>query len=177
MSALRVGDKAPDFRIKGILRGDVTDYALAAYVGKWLVLFFYPADFTFICPTEVTGFSKMAKDFAAENAAILGASVDSIDSHRSWAQELGGLEYPLLSDESKKLSRDYGVLDETEGVSLRATFIINPTGVISYQVVSNVNVGRSVEETLRVVKALRTERLCPSDWKPGDPTGDLGLKY
>ena len=177
MSALRVGDKAPDFRIKGILRGDVTDYALAAYAGKWLVLFFYPADFTFICPTEVTGFSKMAKDFAAENAAILGASVDSIDSHRSWAEELGGLEYPLLSDESKTLSRAYGVLDETEGVSLRATFIINPTGVISYQVVSNVNVGRSVEETLRVVKALRTERLCPSDWKPGDPTGDLGLKY
>ena len=177
MSALRVGDKAPDFRIKGILRGDVTDYALTAYAGKWLVLFFYPADFTFICPTEVTGFSKVAKDFAAENAAILGASVDSIDSHRSWAEELGGLEYPLLSDESKKLSRDYGVLDETDGVSLRATFIINPTGVISYQVVSNVNVGRSVEETLRVVKALRTERLCPSDWKPGDPTGDLGLKY
>ena len=177
MSALRVGDKAPDFRIKGILRGDVTEYALAVYTGKWLVLFFYPADFTFICPTEVTGFSKVAKDFAAENAAILGASVDSIDSHRSWAQELGGLEYPLLSDESKKLSRDYGVLDETDGVSLRATFVINPTGVISYQVVSNVNVGRSVEETLRVVKALRTERLCPSDWKPGDPTGDLGLKY
>jgi len=83
----------------------------------------------------------------------------------------------LLSDESKKLSRDYGVLDETDGVSLRATFILNPTGVISYHVVSNVNVGRSVEETLRVVKALRTERLCPSDWKPGDPTGDLGLKY
>ena len=125
-------------------------------------------------PTEVTAFSKMAKDFAAENAADLGVSVDSIDSHRSWAQELGGLEYPLLSDESKKLSRDYGVLDETEGVSLRATFIINPTGVISYQVVSNVNVGRSVEETLRVVKALRTERLCPSDWKPGRPDGGFG---
>ena len=177
MSALRVGDKAPEFRIKGILRGDVTDYALAAYTGKWLVLFFYPADFTFICPTEVTGFSKLTKDFAAENAAILGASVDSIDSHRSWAEELGGLEYPLLSDESKALSRDYGVLDETEGVSMRATFIINPSGIVTYQVVSHVNVGRSVEETLRVVKALRTERLCPSDWKPGDPTGHLGLKY
>ena len=177
MGALRVGDKGPEFRIKGILRGEVADYAFAAYAGKWLVLFFYPADFTFICPTEVTGFSKMAKDFAAENAAILGASIDSIDSHRSWAEELGGLEYPLLSDESKTLSRDYGVLDENEGVSLRATFIINPAGVISYQVISSVNVGRSVEETLRVVQALRTERLCPSDWKPGDATGDLGLKY
>jgi len=177
MSALQVGDKAPDFRIKGILRGDVTDYALAAYAGKWLVLFFYPADFTFICPTEVTGFSKVAKDFAAENAAILGASVDSIDSHRSWAEELGGLAYPLLSDTAKTVSRAYGVLDEKEGVSMRATFIINPATVISYQVVSHVNVGRNVEETLRVLKALRTERLCPSDWKPGEPTGELGLEY
>jgi alkyl hydroperoxide reductase subunit AhpC len=177
MSALQIGDNAPDFKVKGILKGQVTDYSLGAYQGKWLVLFFYPADFTFICPTEVSGFSKMARDFSAEGAAILGASVDSIDSHRSWAEELGGLEYPLLSDESKSLSRVYGVLDEKEGVSLRATFIINPAGVICYQVVSHVNVGRSVEETLRVLKALRTERLCPSDWKPGDPTGDLGLKY
>lgn len=177
MSSLRIGDNAPDFNLRGILQGQVADYSLAAYQGKWLVLFFYPADFTFICPTEVTGFSKMTKDFAAENATILGASVDSIESHRSWAAELGGLEYPLLSDESKTLSRAYGVLDEKEGVSLRATFIINSAGVISYQVVSHVNVGRSVEETLRVIKALRTERLCPSDWKPGDPTGDLGLKY
>ncbi len=103
MSALQVGDKAPDFRIKGILRGDVTEYALAVYTGKWLVLFFYPADFTFICPTEVVGFSKLAKDFAAENAAILGVSVDSLDSHRSWAEELGGMEYPLLSDEEQNV--------------------------------------------------------------------------
>jgi len=177
MSSLQIGDNAPDFQIQGVLHDQVAEYSLRRCQGKWLVLFFYPADFTFICPTEVTGFSKMAKDFAAEDAAILGASVDSIESHRSWAKELGGLEYPLLSDENKALSRAYCVLDEKEGVSLRATFIINPTGVIFYQVVSHVNVGRSVEETLRVVKALRTERLCPSDWKPGEPTGDLGLKY
>ena len=177
MSSLRIGDNAPDFNLQGILRGQVADYSLAAYRGKWLGLFFYPADFTFICPTEVTGFSKMAKDFAAETAAILGASVDSIESHRAWAEELGGLAYPLLSDENKTLSRAYGVLDEKEAVSLRATFIINPNGVICYQVVSHVNVGRSVEETLRVLKALRTDRLCPSDWHPGEPTGDLGLKY
>jgi alkyl hydroperoxide reductase subunit AhpC len=150
---------------------------LAANNGKWLVLFFYPADFTFICPTEVTGFSRMANEFAAENTAILGVSVDSIDSHRSWAEELGGLNYPLLSDEAKTLSRAYGVLDEKEGVALRATFVINPSRVICYQVVSHVNVGRSVEETYRVLKALRTERLCPSDWKPGEATGDLAWKY
>jgi len=102
MSQLRIGDNAPDFRVKGVLRGQVVEYSLSSYPGKWLVLFFYPADFTFICPTEVTGFSKMAKEFSSENAAILGASVDSIDSHRAWAEELGGLEYPLLSDEAKR---------------------------------------------------------------------------
>ena len=177
MGSPRTGDQAPDFSAKGFFQGKVADYSLSNCKGKWLVLFFYPADFTFICPTEVTGFSKQAAAFAAESALILGASVDSIDSHRSWAEELGGLEYPLLSDENKILSRLYGVLDEQEGVALRATFIINPTGLISYQVVSHVNVGRSVEETLRVLKALRTERLCPSDWQPGEPTGDLGLKY
>jgi peroxiredoxin 2/4 len=177
MGLPRTGDNAPDFKAPGFFRGNVSDYSLASCKGKWLVLFFYPADFTFICPTEVTGFSRMVEAFAAENAIILGASVDSIDSHRSWAAELGGLDYPLLSDESKSLSQAYGVLDEKEGVALRATFIINPAGVISYQVVSHVNVGRSVEETLRVLKALRTERLCPSEWQPGEPTGDLGLKY
>jgi peroxiredoxin (alkyl hydroperoxide reductase subunit C) len=177
MIQLRIGDAAPDFSLKGVFQDKVADYSLSAYKGKWLVLFFYPADFTFICPTEVTGFSKMAKDFAAESAAILGVSVDSIDSHRAWAKELGGLAYPLLSDDSKTLSHACGVLDEKEGVSLRATFIINPADVVCYQVMSHVNVGRSVEETLRVLKALRTERLCPSDWKPGEPTGDPGLKY
>jgi len=141
------------------------------------VLFFYPADFTFICPTEVIGFSKFVGEFRAEAAEILGVSVDSIESHRRWAEELGGVEYPLLSDETKALSRAYGVLDEKEGVCLRATVIINPSGEVTYLVISHSNVGRSVEETLRVLKALRTERLCPSDWKPGDATGDLGFKY
>src|SRR6266480_5157811 len=177
MSLLQIGDKAPDFNVNGFFQGKVEEYSLAGCRGKWLVLFFYPADFTFICPTEVTGFSKMAKAFAAESAEILGVSVDSLDSHRAWAEELGGIDYPLLSDEEKKLSRAYGVLDEKEGVSLRATFIINPAGEVSYVVISHVNVGRSVEETLRVLKALRTERLCPSEWQPGEATGDLGLKY
>jgi alkyl hydroperoxide reductase subunit AhpC len=177
MDALRIGDQAPHFTVKGVFQDEVADYSLSAYKGKWLVLFFYPADFTFICPTEVVGFSKLAKGFATEKCAILGVSVDGVDSHRSWAAELGGLEYPLLSDIDRTMSRTYGVLDERENVSLRATFIISPSAVISYQVVSHVNVGRSVEETLRVLKALRTERLCPSDWKPGEATGDLGLKY
>jgi peroxiredoxin (alkyl hydroperoxide reductase subunit C) len=174
---LRVGDKAPDFSLKGVLRGNISDYSIQAYWGKWLILFFYPADFTFICPTEVSGFSKFAREFRLEGAEILGVSVDPVESHRKWAVELGGLEYPLLSDEEKTVSRLYGVLDEKEGVCLRATFIINPTRDITYLVVSHANVGRSVEETLRVLKALRSERLCPSDWKPGEATGDLKLRY
>ena len=174
---LRVGDRAPDFTLPGIFQGKASEYSIKAYKGKWVVLFFYPADFTFICPTEVTGFSNTVKEFTAENAAILGVSVDSIASHRSWAEELGGIDYPLLSDAEKKVSRVYGVLDEKEGVALRATFLINSNGEVAYVVMSHVNVGRSVEETLRVLKALRTERLCPSDWKPGEPTGELRLKY
>jgi peroxiredoxin 2/4 len=174
---LSVGDRAPDFTLPGIFQGKVSDYSVNNYKEKWLVLFFYPADFTFICPTEVTGFSKRVKEFRAENAEILGVSVDSVTSHRSWADELGGISYPLLSDEEKKISRAYGVLDEKEGVALRATFLINPNGEVAYVVISHVNVGRSVEETLRVLKALRTERLCPSDWKPGEATGELRLKY
>jgi len=174
---LQIGAKAPPFTLKGVAQGRVSDTSLQAYGGKWLVLFFYPADFTFICPTEVTGFSKMAPEFRAENAEIVGVSVDSVDSHRKWAEELGGLNFSLLSDADKSVSRAYGVLDEKAGVCLRATFIINPAGEVAYVVVSHTNVGRSVEETLRVLKALRTERLCPSDWKPGEPTGDLKLRY
>ena len=174
---VELGKKAPGFNLKGVLQGKVSDYSLDPYKGKWLVLFFYRADFTFICPTEVTGFSKLAREFGGEQAEILGVSVDSIDSHRKWAEELGDVEYPLLSDERREVSRAYGALDENEGVCLRATLIINPNGEVNYLVVSHTNVGRSVEETLRVLKALRTERLCPSDWKAGDPTGDLRLKY
>ncbi|MDH3442812.1 MAG: peroxiredoxin [Deltaproteobacteria bacterium] len=174
---LQIGQKAPNFSLKGLLRGGAAEYSLKNLKGKWLVLFFYPADFTFICPTEVTGFSKTAAAFEAERAEVWGVSVDSIESHRKWADELGGIDCPLLSDENKLLSRLYGVLDEKEGVSLRATFIINPAGMVDYVVVSHVNVGRSVEETLRVLKALRTDRLCPSDWKPGETTGDLKLRY
>lgn len=174
---VELGKKAPGFNLKGVLQGKISDYSLDSYKDKWLVLFFYPADFTFICPTEVTGFSKFAREFRGEKAEILGISVDSVESHRKWAEELGDVEYPLLSDEHREVSRAYGALDENEGVCLRATLIINPNGEVNYLVVSHTNVGRSVEETLRVLKALRTERLCPSGWKPGEPTGDRDLKY
>lgn len=174
---ISVGARAADFALKGVHRGRVADYSLKDYQGRWLVLFFYPADFTFICPTEVAGFSRVARDFRSEQAEILGVSVDPLETHRAWVEELGGVDYPLLSDTEKKVTRAYGILEEKEGVSLRATFIINPAAEVSYAVVSHMNVGRSVEETLRVLKALRTEKLCPSDWKPGQETGELRLKY
>lgn len=171
------GAKAPEFTLKGIYRGTVGEYSLKSFPGKWLILFFYPADFTFICPTEVLGFHRMAGQFRAEESEILGASVDPVETHRAWIEELGGIDYPLLSDEKKNVSRAYGVLHETEGVSLRATFIVNPAREVSYFVVSHMNVGRSVEETLRVLKALRTGKLCPAEWHPGEATGELALKY
>ncbi len=174
---LQIGEKAPNFTLKGSLAGKTADYSLQSLKGQWVVLFFYPADFTFICPTEVAGFSKSASEFRAEQAEVMGVSVDSVESHRQWAIELGGVNCVLLSDEAKSVSRAYGVLNQKDGVSWRATFIINPAGEVAYEVVSHNNVGRSVEETLRVLRALRTERLCPSDWNPGDPTGDLKFKY
>ncbi len=174
---LQIGEKAPGFTLTGTLAGRVSDYSLESLKGQWVVLFFYPADFTFICPTEVTGFGKMAAEFRAEQAEVIGVSVDPPESHLRWAEELGGVNCALLSDVERKVSRAYGVLDQTENVSLRATFIINPLGQVVYVVVSHANVGRSVEETLRVLKALRTDRLCPSDWQPGAPTGDLKFKY
>jgi alkyl hydroperoxide reductase subunit AhpC len=119
----------------------------------------------------------MVEEFRAEEAEILGVSVDSIETHREWIEELGGVNYPLLSDAERQVSRVYGVLEEDAGVSLRATLIIDPSGEVKYLVISDMNVGRNVEETLRVLKALRTGRLCPSDWKPGEETGDVGLKY
>jgi alkyl hydroperoxide reductase subunit AhpC len=174
---LRVGSLAPDFSLNGVHRGKVGEYRLRDFRGRWLVLFFYPRDFTFICPTEVVGFSERVEEFRACQAEIVGVSVDPVESHKAWAEELGGVDYPLLSDESREMVQRYNVLDGAEGVALRATFIITPQGEVAYCVVSHMNVGRSVAETLRVVRALQTQKLCPADWQPGQETADLSLKY
>ncbi len=171
---LTIADPAPDFSLTGVHHGATRTYSLRERRGRWLVLFFYPADFTFICPTEITGFHSLAADFRAAGAEILGVSVDSIDSHRAWVTELGGLAYPLLSDAQRQAARAYQVLHPHENVALRATFIIDPAGAIQYSTACNMNVGRSVEETLRVLRALGTGRLCPADWCPGDATATPG---
>ena len=168
--SLRVGTKAPDFKMQGVFKGEFKDYSLSDYKGKWVVLFFYPLDFTFVCPTEIKEFSKRNAEFEKLNAKILGASIDSVYSHKAWIDsELGELAYPLLSDITKKVSADYNVLHD-DSVSLRGTFIIDPEGVVRWMVVSDLGTGRSIKETLRSLAALQTGELCQIDWEPGEKT-------
>lgn len=175
---VKVGHKAPSFSMTTTQSMETLDHItrLEDYKGKWLVLFFYPLDFTFVCPTEIRGFNMKLAEFEESNAAILGVSTDSVYSHRAWIKTpvseggLGGLDYPLASDITQQVARDYGVLVEAEGVALRGLFIIDPEGIIRYQVVTDLNIGRSVDETLRVLKALQTGGLCPIDWHPGEKT-------
>jgi alkyl hydroperoxide reductase subunit AhpC len=172
-----IGEPVPDFTLPGVHGDREGRWSLAEFRGRWIVLFFYPADFTFVCPTEVMGFHRERDAFRKLEVEILGVSVDSIESHRAWAWELGGIDYPLLSDGDRAVSSGYGVLDRQAGVPRRVTFVIDPAGTVAYVVASHHNVGRSVEETLRVVTALQTGRLCPAEWRPGDPTSDLSPKY
>jgi alkyl hydroperoxide reductase subunit AhpC len=171
-----VGTKAPDFKMEAIDGNgeNFIDISLSGYNGKWLVLFFYPLDFTFVCPTEITAISKRMDSFKKLNAEILGVSIDSKFSHKAWINTpadnggLGRLGFPLASDITKAVSRSYGVLIEEDGIALRGLFIIDPKGIVKYAVVHDLNVGRSVDETLRVLQALQSGGLCPIDWHPGD---------
>lgn len=166
----KVGELAPDFTMEGIAGKDFIRTSLSDYRGKWVVLFFYPLDFTFVCPTEITGFSDRFQDFSEKNAQVIGASVDSKYAHLAWTDDIGAQPYPLLSDITKEVSREYGVLIEDQGIALRGTFIIDPEGILRWMVVQDTNVGRSVDETLRVLDALQTGQLCPVNWRPGDHT-------
>ncbi len=168
----RVGKPAPDFTLEAVVNKEFKEVRLADYRGKWVVLFFYPLDFTFVCPTEIAGFNKALPDYKKLNAEVLGASVDSKYSHLAWIKrgDLGDLNFPLLSDLRKEVAARYGILNEKEGVALRGLFIIDPDGILQYELVHNLSVGRSVEETLRVLEALQTGELCPLGWKPGQKT-------
>jgi len=171
-----VGKQAPNFTMETAL-GNGVDFgkaSLSDYRGKWLVLFFYPLDFTFVCPTEITALSDSAAVFEDLDTEILGVSTDSKFSHRAWINTskdengLGKLNFPLAADLTHQVSREYGVYIEDEGVALRGLFIIDPEGELKYQVVNHNDVGRSVDETLRVLQALQSGGLCPANWKPGD---------
>lgn len=176
--AAQVGKPAPDFEIPSTKNIEKLNepVKLSDYRGKWVVLLFYPLDFTFVCPTELTAFSDRYDDFEGIDAEIIGVSTDSAFSHRAWLQtprEKGGVEglrFPLGADITKSMSRDYGVLIEDRGIALRGLFVIDPEGVLRYKVVHDLNIGRSAEETLRVIQALQTGGLCQAEWRPGQET-------
>ncbi len=174
----KVGQPAPDFTLESTK--DATKpkelgkaISLADYRGKWLIFFFYPLDFTFVCPTEITALSDRYEDIKDLDADVLGVSTDSVHSHFAWLNTprekngIAGTAYPLGADYTKDVARAYGVLDEKTGVAQRGLFIIDPDGVLRYAVVTADNVGRSVDETLRVLQALQTGGLCPAEWTPG----------
>lgn len=174
----KVGQKAPDFIMSTTENLETLDHVvkLGDYQGKWLILFFYPLDFTFVCPTEIRGFNSRIDELKSLGVEVLGVSTDSVYSHRAWIKAskaeggLGELHYPLASDITKQVAQDYGVLIEEKGISLRGLFIIDPEGIIRYQVVSDLNIGRSVDEIIRVLHALQTGGLCPIDWQVGERT-------
>ena len=167
----QIGKPAPEFTAPAFFNGEIKDVSLSSYRGKWVVLFFYPLDFTFVCPTEIVGFSKHKAEFDKLNAQVLGASVDSVYSHKAWSEgELGKIGFPLVSDISHRISRDYGVLIEDKGISLRGVFLIDPDGNLRSYLVNDLSVGRNVDEILRLLQAFQSGELCPVGWKPGEKT-------
>ncbi len=167
---IQIGKPAPEFTAQAVVDGQIKEINLRDYRGKWVVLFFYPLDFTFVCPTEIQGFDANVAEFEKVNCQVLGASVDSVYSHLDWMKDLGQLRFPLISDLTKRISRDYGILMEEKGISFRGAFIIDPDGVLRSYVVNDLSVGRNVEEILRIVQAFQTGELCPVGWKPGQQT-------
>ncbi len=173
---IQVKSPAPHFEAKALVGKDIKDVKLTDYLskgkskGKWVVLFFYPLDFTFVCPTEIKGFAHEYAEFKKRGAEVIGCSIDSQHVHKAWSQAkdgIGELPFPLLADITKTIARDYGVLLENDGFALRGTFIIDPDGILQYMVVHNTNVGRSTEETVRVLDALQAGGLCPVNWQKG----------
>ena len=178
---LQVGQKAPDFKAGAVLEnGEFKDVSLSSYKGKHVVLFFYPLDFTFVCPTEIIAFSDAAAEFQKRGVQLLGASVDSKFSHLAWRKTarkdggLGDIQYPLIADLNKEISRKYGVLLEEAGIALRGLFLIDREGLLRHMVVNDLHLGRSVDEALRMVDALqyfeKNGEVCPANWKPGSDT-------
>ncbi len=168
---LKIGEYVPDFEAKVYYNGKFDKIKLSDYKGKWVVLFFYPLDFTFICPTEIKEFWARYKEFTDHNAIIIAASIDSQHSHKAWFErDLPEIKYPIIADTTHAISKLFGILKDDEGVAYRATFIIDQNGILRYSVISDLSVGRSVAETLRVLKALQTGELCPVEWAPGKKT-------
>ncbi|KAL0648558.1 hypothetical protein Bca4012_046849 [Brassica carinata] len=188
-----VGNKAPDFEAEAVFDQEFIKVKLSEYIGKkYVILFFYPLDFTFVCPTEITAFSDRYEEFEKLNTEVLGVSVDSVFSHLAWVQTerksggLGDLNYPLVSDITKSISKSFGVLIPDQGIALRGLFIIDKEGVIQHSTINNLGIGRSVDETMRTLQALQyvqenPDEVCPAGWKPGEksmkPDPKLSKEY
>ncbi|MFA4954756.1 MAG: peroxiredoxin [Patescibacteria group bacterium] len=170
----QLGKSAPDFKDVTAYQKDKTDFikkSLTDYTGRWLVFFFYPRDFTFVCPTELKSFAEHEAEFEKLNCAILAASTDSAWSHKAWFErDLPMINYPVLADTTQRIARDYGILNGDNGEAERGLFIIDPEGIVKYVLVSSGSVGRSVKETFRVLQALQSGDLCPVEWTPGEKT-------
>jgi lipoyl-dependent peroxiredoxin subunit C len=174
---LTVGNRFPEFRLPSVVGlepgREFQEITHESFPGRWTVVFFWPMDFTFVCPTEIAEFGRRNRDFTDRDAQILGVSTDTHFVHLAWRKDhpdLHDLPYPMVADFKRELSSALGVLHESEGVPLRATFIVDPQGVIRHAGVNDLSVGRNVDEVLRILDALQTDELCPCNWKKGDPT-------
>lgn len=177
MTFAKIGEKAPEFTLPVFDPAEPNNsnktVSLKDYAGRWVVFFYYPMDFTFVCPTEILALADRRAEFEELDVAILGASTDTYFTHKAWVSTprdkngIQGTNYPLVADHNGAVARQYGVLIEEKNIAHRGLFVIDPNGILQYSVVTALNVGRSVDETLRIVQALQTGGLCPSDWKPG----------
>jgi alkyl hydroperoxide reductase subunit AhpC len=174
---LGIGKQFPNFNLKAVVGTDLkhafSEVTNATYKGKWLIVFSYPKDFTFVCPTEIKGFGDLNGQFKDRDAQILSLSTDSEFVHLAWKQsheDLRNLPFPMLSDIKRELTQSLGILDEKEGVAQRATFIVDPDGIIRFVYVTDLNVGRNPKEVLRVLDGLQTDELCPCNWEKGEET-------
>lgn len=168
-----IGKEAPDFEANAFVDGKVEEVKLSKYRGKWVVLFFYPADFTFVCPTELEGFADSYDKFKNAGAEIISVSRDTVYVHEAWIKHdprVSKVKYPMVEDRKGEISKAYEVLNEVSGNSQRGLFIIDPRGIMKYSVVTDDNVGRSTDETFRVLSALQSGGLCPVNWNPGEET-------
>lgn len=171
MSTLKVGVLAPEFKANAYVNGQFKTVSLKDYQGKWVCLFFYPLDFTFVCPTEIRSFAQNEAAFKELGCEVVGCSTDSEYSHKAWFEkDLPEVKFPVLADTAHNVARDYGVLMEDKGIALRGTYLIDPKGVLQWMSVNALGTGRNVDEVIRTLQALKTGELCPADWKPGKPT-------
>lgn len=177
---LKIGDTFPSYHLKGVISASIKDAFIDVnqdhYHDKWKVYFFWPKDFTFVCPTEIAEFGKLYDEFMDRDAQLLGVSTDSEFVHLAWKEqksELRNLPFPMLSDIKRNLTHSLGILDEKEGVAQRGTFIVDPQNIIRFIMVTDLNVGRNPKEVLRILDALQTDELCPCNWQKGEKTLEI----